>query len=228
MHFSRCKTFFFQIRENTQNLFVEIKLLTCLVYKCHPIMYYTLTLANNQSRNQENGSGVVPVCSWYLNAEFDVRQCLVYLPLSLWGLRGLTSIIDQRMHAHYKISALCLSIRVTEEGLMVLPYHSESSTPLPDRTESLRFFCRRAGGWNKTSRYIIKALDLQSLDTGGTSGLQALHGSAIALREPPISPTRRQALPEGFIYKRAENLSRGRRNIRPVIVWYQRMQMHNK
>lgn len=32
------------------------------------------------------------------------------------------------MDAHYKISALCLSIRVTEKGLVVLPRHSEPST----------------------------------------------------------------------------------------------------
>lgn len=32
------------------------------------------------------------------------------------------------MEAHYKISALCLSIRVTERGLAVVPCHRESST----------------------------------------------------------------------------------------------------
>lgn len=32
------------------------------------------------------------------------------------------------MEAHYKISALCLSIRVTEKGLVELACHSESST----------------------------------------------------------------------------------------------------
>lgn len=34
------------------------------------------------------------------------------------------------MEAHYKISALCLSIRVTEKGLVVLPCHGELSTRL--------------------------------------------------------------------------------------------------
>lgn len=44
-----------------------------------------------------------------------------WLPrLSLCGLRGLTSIIDHRMKTHYKRSALCLAIRVTEKGLSVV------------------------------------------------------------------------------------------------------------
>lgn len=47
---------------------------------------------------------------------------------ALLRLRGLTSIIGWRMEAHYKISALCLSIRVTERGLVVLLFHSKPST----------------------------------------------------------------------------------------------------
>lgn len=57
-------------------------------------------------------------------------QTMPRLPLllSLAGLRGLTSVIGWRMEAHYKISALCLSIRVTERGLAAVPCHSEPST----------------------------------------------------------------------------------------------------
>lgn len=55
-------------------------------------------------------------------------DALAPLLLSLAGLRGLTSVIGWRMEAHYKISALCLSIRVTERGLVAVPCHSELST----------------------------------------------------------------------------------------------------
>lgn len=145
-------------------------------------------------------------------------QTMPRLPLllSLAGLRGLTSVIGWRMEAHYKISALCLSIRVTERGLAAVPCHSEPSTSQLTKLGS--WFCRGTGGRNKTSRDVIKVFDLQCLDTGGTSGLHTLQGWAIALRESPISHIRRQALPEGFIYKRAEKLSRGRRDIRLVLV----------
>lgn len=82
------------------------------------------------------------------------------------------------MDAHYKISALCLSIRVTEKGLVVLPCHSEN---MPTDKTTVSKSCWRRGGRNKTSRDVIKALDLQSLDIGGTSGLHTLQGWAIAL-----------------------------------------------
>lgn len=72
-----------------------------------------------------------------------------------------------------------------------------------DKTRVSRFYWR-TGGRNKSSRDVIKALDLQSLDTGGTSGLHTRQGWAIALCASPISHIRRQALPEGFIYKRVE------------------------
>lgn len=60
--------------------------------------------------------------------------------------------------------------------------------------------------------------------------IRASHSSGwgIARRKSPISHIRRQALPEGFIYKRAEKLSRGRRHISLVLVGYQRMQIHYK
>lgn len=40
------------------------------------------------------------------------------------------------MEAHYKISGPCLSIRVTDKGVVVLPCHSESSTPLTEQRVS--------------------------------------------------------------------------------------------
>lgn len=55
-------------------------------------------------------------CRRYLNAVVVVRRLLLLLLLTGAGLRGLTSVIGWRMEAHYKISALCLSIRVTERG----------------------------------------------------------------------------------------------------------------
>lgn len=80
----------------------------------------------------------------------------------------------------------------------------------------------------KSSIDAIKALHLQCLDTSGTSELPTLRGWAIARHKSPISHIRRQALPEGFIYKRAEKLSQGRQHIGLVLVWYQRMQIHYK
>lgn len=148
-------------------------------------------------------------------------MCWLLPRLSLCGLRGLTSIIDHRMKTHYKRSALCLTITVTEKGLMVLPCCSEPSAQLLTKPQS-RASVRAHKAETKPGD--IKALDLQSLDIGGTSGLQALRGWALARREPPISTISRQALPEGFIYKRTEELSRHRL----VLVWFQRMQIHNK
>lgn len=86
------------------------------------------------------------------------------------------------MEAYYKISALCLSITVTEKGLVVLPCHSKPSTMPDDKTRVSRF-CRRTGGSNKTRRDVIKALDLQSLDIGGTSGLHAHSKAELSLCE---------------------------------------------
>lgn len=104
------------------------------------------------------------------------------------------------MEAHYKISALCLSIRVTERGLVAVPCHSELSTCRLTQQGPQGFCWRRREG-NKTSRDVIKVLHLQCLDISGTSGLHTLQGWAIAPRESSISHIRRQALPEGFIYK---------------------------
>lgn len=76
------------------------------------------------------------------------------------------------MEAHYTISGPCLSIRVTERGLVAVLSYSELSTSLLTKPGPL---CSArdegAGGWaeNKISPDLIKALHLQWLDTGGTS-----------------------------------------------------------
>lgn len=116
-------------------------------------------------------------CRRYLNAVVVVRRLLLLLLLTGAGLRGLTSVIGWRMEAHYKISALCLSIRVTERALPLLPLLLvvEPSTR-PETPQGLWVLLENTGGRNKAGVDVIKALDLQCLDTGATSGPGARRG----------------------------------------------------
>lgn len=149
------------------------------------------------------------------------------LLFSLCGLRGLTSIIGRRMEAHYKISALCLSIRVTEKGLVVLPCHGEPSTRRLTKPGSRGSDGEQEEG-TKPAEILLKRLICNLLTLVARQGYKCAKAGPIALRDSPISHIRRQALPEGFIYERAEKLSRGRRDIRLVLVWHQRMQIYYK
>lgn len=108
---------------------------------------YYADSSNNQKETQANefhSSGAA--LRLHLNAVVVVTWCLCFPPLlSLTGLRGLTSVIGWRMEAHYKISAPCLSIRVTERGLVAVPCHSELSTSRLTKPR-VSMFCRRRGG----------------------------------------------------------------------------------
>lgn len=130
------------------------------------------------------------------------------LPLPpLTGLRGLTSVIGWRMEAHYTISAPCLSIRVTERGLVAVLSYSELSTSRLTKPGPL-VFRQREGPMgraeNKISPDLIKALHLQSLDTGGTSVLPArpdrgpvAPAEFFNFSHPPTSAPRGFHLPAG-------------------------------
>lgn len=131
------------------------------------------------------------------------------------------------MEAHYKISTLCLSIRVTEKGLVVLPCHGEPSTRRLTKPGSRGSDGEQEEG-TKPAEILLKRLICNLLTLVARQGYKCAKAGPIALRDSPISHIRRQALPEGFIYERAEKLSRGRRDIRLVLVWHQRMQIYYK
>lgn len=121
-------------------------------------------------------SSLFKCCTWHL-----MRPSPPPLPLS--GLWGLTSIIGRRTEPHYTVSALCLSIRVTEEGPGVWP-HTKKKKKKHSRREFKALF-------EDTSM-----LDLQSLDARRRSR------RAVALRWSPISHVRWQVLPRGLVYNK--------------------------
>lgn len=103
-------------------------------YHCHWFVFHHADSTNNKQGKQ----GKAFQCWWCMSALSKCCSCcqMPWLPspFSLAGLRGLTSVIAWRMEAHYKISALCLSIRVTERGLVAAPCHSELCSTLTDRS----------------------------------------------------------------------------------------------
>lgn len=95
------------------------------------------------------------ICQPYLNAVGLSHDALASLLLSLTGLRGLTSVIGWRMEAHYKISDLCLSIRVTERGLAAVPCQRAFNMST-EKNRVLRFRQRRWGKKQKPAETLLK------------------------------------------------------------------------